>query len=111
MSLANPGVVDLVSVSASGDEVIVHIVATEPWGEEQFFQLQSKLKNAVAFAVDGQLERTYPEFAGKTKAIEIRADFPPSDAVEKLVEAARARWCAPEGIRLSLKVQGGSGAV
>ena len=111
MPLNDPGIVDLVSINSTGDEVIVHIVAPEPWGEKQFFQLQAKLKNALAFTADGQLERTYPEVAGRSKAIEIRADFPPSEAVEKLVKAAREQWCAPEGIRLSLVLSGGSGAV
>jgi len=106
MPLENPGVVDLVSISATGDEAIVHIIASQPWGEQQFFQLQAKLKNTVAFVADGQLERTYPEVAGKLKAIEIRADFPPNDAVERLVASARQQWCAPDGIRLSVVVLG-----
>ena len=111
MPLDNSGIVDLVSLSPTGDEVIVHIVATEPWGETQLLQLQAKLKNSVAFAADGQLERAYPEVAGKRKAIEIRADFSPSEAVEKFVEAARQQWCEPDSIRLSFVVLAGSGAV
>jgi hypothetical protein len=111
MPLDNPDVVDLVSLSPSGDEVTVHIIASEPWSEEQLFQLQTKLKNTVAFATDGQLERMYPKVAGKSKIIEIRADFPPSEAVEKLLAAARQQWCAPEGIKLSFVVPGDSSAV
>lgn len=111
MPLENPGVVDLVSISATGDEAIVYIIATEPWGEEQLFQLQAKLKNTVAFTADGQLERTYPEVAGKAKAIEIRSDFASNKAVDKLITAARQQWCAPESIRLSFVVPGGSRAV
>jgi Family of unknown function (DUF6572) len=111
MPLENPDVVDLVSVSATGDEVTVHIIANEPWDEQQLFQLQAKLKNTVAFTADGQLDRMYPEFAGKSKIIEIRADFPPSEAVEKLIAAARQKWCAPEGIKLSFVVPEVSGAV
>ncbi|WP_273232719.1 DUF6572 domain-containing protein [Pseudomonas kuykendallii] len=106
MPLDNPGVIDLVSLSPTANEVIVHIVATEPWGEVQLFQLQEKLKGTVAFTADGQLERDYPEATGKQKAIEIRTDFPTSESVEKFISAARKHWCDPEGVRLSVIVQG-----
>ena len=102
MPLDNADVIDLVSISADGRTITLHLVATVPWppdGAGLPF-LQAKLKNYVAFAADGQLLRQYPEARGKNVAIEIRSDYALGALEMKLVEAAREHWCKPDGISL-----------
>ena len=102
MPLDKAGVIDLVSMSADGQTVTLHIVATDPWPSNGAGAplLQAKLKNYVAFAADGQLLRQYPDARGKRVAIEIRSEHPLGSTEETLVAAARQHWCEPDGISL-----------
>lgn len=102
MSLENAEVIDLVTVSADGETVIVYLVATDPWPAtgRGALLLQAKLKNYVAFAADGQLIRQFPKAQGKRVVIEIRTDHPLGVTEEKLIAGARQHWCEPEGISL-----------
>jgi hypothetical protein len=102
MSLEDPDVIDLVSLSADGKAVALHIVTTDAWpaSGERTSLLEAKLKSYVAFAADGQLARQYPEARGRKVLIEIRSVHPLGAMEEKLVEAAREQWCTPENIAL-----------
>ena len=102
MPLDKTDAIDLVSMSADGQTVTLHLVVTEPWpaNGSGTTLLQAKLKNYVAFAADGRLVRHYPEASGKRVAIEIRSDHPLGPTEEKLVVAARTHWCEPDGISL-----------
>lgn len=63
--LADPAVIDLVSVSPDGSSCRLHIVESEAWRERpDARQLNEKLLHYVAFALDGQLLATHPEVAG-----------------------------------------------
>jgi hypothetical protein len=106
MSLENADVIDLVSLSADGQTVTLHLVAAEPWPASGAgaLLLQAKVKNYVAFAADGQLVRQYPEARGKNVVIEIRAEHPLGATEETLIAAAREHWCEPDGIALLVKV-------
>ena len=101
--LDKPDVVDLVSLNAAGDEVAVVIVATAPWDPSgaDMPRLQAKLKTAVAFVADGQLDREYPDARGRLRRIHIRTNHPLGAPELQLVDAAREHWCEPEGIKLS----------
>jgi hypothetical protein len=103
-SLAKPDTIDLVARSASGDEIILCLVATEPWdpGGAQALRLQAKLKNYVGFAADGELSRRYPDALGKKITIHIETQFPLGAFERRLVDGARETWCAPEGISLTV---------
>jgi|SRR5580704_2846172 hypothetical protein len=60
-----PSKVDLVTLTAEKDEVLLYIVASESWTgtDEQLLSLQHKIHNYVGYAVDGQMNRDYPETA------------------------------------------------
>ena len=62
----NTQTVDLVSLSPDGAEVNLYVVQAGTWtgSDGQLASLQEKLHNYVAFALDGQMERAYPETAG-----------------------------------------------
>ena len=102
MSLDKANVIDLVSLTADGQTVILHLLATQSWPStgEGTLLLQAKLKNYVAFATDGQLFRQYPKAKDKNLRIEIRSDYPLGATELELVAAARKHWCEPDGIAL-----------
>jgi hypothetical protein len=96
------GVIDLVTVSAAGDEVKLYLIMEEPWDEqgEEMMKLQAKLKNYVAYGADGQLHRDFPDTADMRVSIHIETRFPLGTPENKLVELARKEWCEPEQIEL-----------
>ena len=104
-ALDNPEVVDAVGLSPSGEEVVLLLVATDPWDErgDGTMRLQAKLKTYVAFAGDGQWVRQYPEVSGKPVTIQIDTAFPLGKSEQLLVEAAPKEWCEPEGISLRVR--------
>ena len=104
MSLDKPEVIDLVSFK--DDVVTISLVATEPWDSngQNALRLQSKLKNYVAFAADGQLLRFYPEMAGKQVVIRIHSDYELGETERRLVAAAQQHWCDPDGIKLVVTI-------
>lgn len=105
MALERAGVIDLVSLSADGGTVTIHLFADEPWPEtgEGALKLQTKLKNYVAFAADGQLKERFPQARGKCVVIEICSAYPLGDLERKLVASAQEHWCQPENIALLVR--------
>jgi hypothetical protein len=67
--------IDLVSVTADGSTVELHIVADAPWtgSDAELISLQQKINTYVGFALDGQLHATYPETKGLGWRIVINA--------------------------------------
>ena len=66
--------VDLVAESADGVIELV-IVADAPWtgSHAQLSSLQDKVQTYVSFALDGQMERSFPEAAGRPWRIVVAA--------------------------------------
>jgi hypothetical protein len=58
--------IDLVSLTADGGTVELHIVADAPWtgSDDELMSLQQKINTYVGFALDGQLHASYPETKG-----------------------------------------------
>jgi hypothetical protein len=69
-SLINPDTIDLVAETAEGN-VELWILRDQPWSgsDEEVGSLQQKIHNYVGYAVDGQLDRDYPELTGRTWSI------------------------------------------
>lgn len=61
--------------------MVLHVVADQPWtgSDEQLRSLRAKIHNYVGFAMDGQMNRTYPETSGVPWRIEINAKIGPPD--------------------------------
>lgn len=74
--LADPEVIDLISLSPDGSTCRLHIVEVDAWSERpDAGQLNEKLLNYVGFALDGQLAAAYPEVVGLPIQIVIDAYF------------------------------------
>ncbi|MEQ4209771.1 DUF6572 domain-containing protein [Actinopolymorpha sp. B9G3] len=73
-ALFDPGKVDLVAETADGVVELV-IVADAPWtgSDAQLSSLQDKVQTYVSFALDGQMERSFPEAAGRPWRIVVSA--------------------------------------
>jgi uncharacterized protein DUF6572 len=63
----NPSTVDLVASTPDESTVELHIVQTGIWtgSDDQLRSLQEKVHSYVAYAVDGQLVRDFPEVEGR----------------------------------------------
>lgn len=86
--VANPKVIDLVSVSTDGSTCCLHIVETDTWVDRPDpRQLNEKLLNYVAFALDGQLVATHPEVATLPIRVVIDAYFELTPAAAADLEA------------------------
>lgn len=96
------GAIDLVTVSAARDKVILYLIVEEPWDEQgkEMMKLQAKLKNYVAYGADGQLHRDFPDTVDMRVSVHIQTRFPLGTPENKLVELARKEWCEPEQIGL-----------
>lgn len=77
VSAAN--VIDIVAHNAQEDVVILSMVEDRPWDgtKERLLQLQTKLNNYLSYALDGQLDKDYPDLSGKPVRIELHTNAEP----------------------------------
>src|SRR5215471_16087769 len=75
-----PDVVDLVAFVPSSGEVVLAIIEERPWddSDERLFELQRKIHNYVGFALDGGLEKNYPDYGKRPIRFELRCSKAPS---------------------------------
>ena len=73
--------VDLVGISPDGSEALIFLVQSGAWSgtDSQIASLQSKIRNYVGFAVDGQMVRSYPDVAGLPWVIVVDCQTGPPD--------------------------------
>jgi len=89
----NSKVVDLISVDAATDAVVLTMIERRPWGasDRQFQQIEEKINRYMGYALDGFLAEHYPHFEGKKVQIRLEcAEAPHGEAVLFVTAAARA---------------------
>ena len=86
----NPKVVDLITQTPKGDIVLV-MFEERPWdGDlERLMELQNKINHYLAFALDGELVRQYPQAKGKKVQLRLDCSHEPDTQVLEFIEAAR----------------------
>jgi hypothetical protein len=96
-SVFDPAKIDLVTIAPDRDAVLLYIVQSDGWSgsDEQLTALQQKIHAYVGFALDGQMERTYPETAGLPWRIVIESqagapDVRSAEMIERLVHPVRS---------------------
>jgi hypothetical protein len=85
--IEHAGVIDFFAHDTKTDEVLLVMFESRPWddSELQLFQVQEKFNAYVSFLLDGELEDSHPELAGKNARIELRsADMPTGRALDLL---------------------------
>ena len=90
MSVEQTNVVDFISTSKDGHEVILTVSDHLEWDAENkhLFLLQEKLNSYLRFIESGEIFDTYPNAKGKRIAIQIYAlHLPEGDALEFLARS------------------------
>ena len=89
----NSRVVDLITVDAATDTVVLTMIERRPWGASanQFQQIEEKINRYMGYALDGFLVQHYPAYDGKKVRLRLEcAQAPHGDAVLFVKAAARA---------------------
>jgi hypothetical protein len=88
----NPSTVDLVTIAPDGQTVVLYVVQEAAWtgSDAQLQSLQEKVHNYVAFVLDGQMARTYPDAEGLAWTIRVdsQGGQPEGDSVTVLQHLA-----------------------
>jgi hypothetical protein len=89
--LEHPGVLDAFAHDTRADKLVLAMYEARPWlGEEmQLFQLQEKLNAYLSFVLDGELNESYPELAGKRVEIQLRTVHEPDAKACELIRRVR----------------------
>jgi hypothetical protein len=80
-------VIDVIAHDAAADEYEL-IIAFRDWSETELPELQQKLNDYLAFALDGQMAEMYPESVGKRARIHVDLPREPSAPVREFLAAA-----------------------
>jgi hypothetical protein len=75
------GVLDAIAHDPKTDEVVLLMQENRPWSgsDEQLFQLQEKLNTYLSFALDGEMNEAFPQFAGKKVRIQLDSPKMPDE--------------------------------
>ncbi len=102
----NSKVIDLISVDAVTDTVVLTMIERRPWGasDQQFQQIEEKINRYMGYVLDGFLVEHYPQHEGKRVQMRLEcAEEPHGDAVMFVKAAARA--ASDHGLELVVAVK------
>jgi hypothetical protein len=93
----NPNVIDLISLDAEANEVVLLMLEERPWGTvaNQLEQLDEKYNSYVSYVLDGHLANQYPQYADKAVRIQLDCVSPPG-ADEQIRFNAMQNFAASE---------------
>jgi hypothetical protein len=97
----NAKVVDLITLDAAADTVVLAMFESRAWGSspEQFRQIEEKINRYMGYVLDGFLAEQHPQYEGKAVQIRLEcAEEPHGDAV--LFVHAASRAAADHGLEL-----------
>ena len=81
------GIIDVVAHDAKTDEAVLVMNEAHAWdgSDAQLRELQERFNAYASFLLDGEMDETHPELAGKKARIEVRcAHIPNARALELL---------------------------
>jgi hypothetical protein len=89
--LEHPGVLDAFAHDTRANKLVLAMYESRPWegGEAQLFQLQEKLNAYLSFALDGELEESFPQLMGLPLEIQLRTVHEPAPDTWDLVRRIR----------------------
>jgi hypothetical protein len=101
----NAKVVDLITVDAASDKVVLVMVERRDWGSSprQFLEIEEKINRYMGYVLDGFLAEHHPEFAGKSVQLRLECAQEPHGEAVRFVQAA-AHAIAAHGLELVVKV-------
>ena len=89
--IEDPSKVDLVALSPQSDYVdlvMIQLTEWEPGSSRLVLLIQEKWKNYLAFAIDGQLAKTYPDLAHLPWRVVLACQTEPDDLTKEFVRRA-----------------------
>ncbi len=100
MSVSEPDVIDVVSHDPKTDAVVLSMVEERDWGEEGALlpELQAKLNTYLAYVLDGQLAKDYPQVAGKPVRIRLHYTHAPGDEEKSFLAMIKRDYLKPQKI-------------
>jgi hypothetical protein len=101
----NPKKIDLITRTKT-DEIVLVMIEDRPWdgGEDRLAELQDKINNYLAFALDGALFQQIPEAKDKRVIIRLDCSHEPDTATLDFIDAVR-RQIEPEHIPITINVR------
>ena len=101
----NPNVIDLISLDAEANQVVLLMLEERPWGtvSDQLEQLDEKYNNYVSYVLDGHLARQYPQYADKVVRIQLDCASPPGTQELVRINAMR-NFAASERLAFAVSV-------
>jgi hypothetical protein len=90
MSLDNLEVVDVVGTERDGGTIVLTILDSSDWDDEErhLLALQAKLNAYFGFVESGQIYEAYPSAAGRTLRIDVISRYPVPDIALAFLEKA-----------------------
>ena len=87
----NPHVIDLISLDAEANEVVLLMLEERPWGmvDNQLEQLDNKYNGYVNYVLDGHLAKQYSQYADKAVRIQLDCASPPGPQEQIRLSAMR----------------------
>ena len=89
--IQNPNVIDLISLDAEANQVVLLMLEKRPWGtvSDQLEQLDEKYNSYVSYVLDGHLVNQYPQYADKAVRIQLDCATPPGAQEQIRIDAMR----------------------
>ena len=101
----NPRVVDLVSLDAQSDEVVLLMLEERAWGSEpeQLRELEAKFNSYLTYVLDGHMVKQYPQYEGKPVRFTLDCATRPGEG-ERAMLAAMGSFAESEGLLFEVNV-------
>ncbi len=98
------GMIDALKYDEEAGEVVLIMVEPRPWdgSELQLFQLQEKFNAYLSFALDGEMQDSYPMLIGKPLRIVLNCASEPDGMARQLLRMIRDQ-IAFQGIKLEVR--------
>ena len=103
--IQNPNVIDLISLDAEANQVVLLMLEERPWGTvaDQLEQLDEKYNSYVSYVLDGHLVRQYPQYADKAVRIQLDCASAPGAQEQVRINAMR-NFAASERLAFSVNI-------
>ena len=102
----NPKVIDLVSRDAETGAVVLTMLEPRPWGsaENQIRQIEEKFNAYLQYALAGNLEHDYPQYAGAPMTFRLECAQMPGEQETAFLDSV-VKFAAQENIEFLVVVK------
>ncbi len=103
----NAKLMDLITVEAATDTVILAMFERRPWGAHphQFRQIEEKINRYMGYVLDGFLVQHYPQHQGKRVRLRLDCAEEPQGEAARFVAAAK-HAIESHGLEFAVNVTG-----